>query len=151
MDTNKAVYWIALGVLALGLNSEYGHGNFENVHRVADRAGAVVCRFTTRAEQTLAVAKLLIARQQSATDDFRPASVADEIAQAESVKVSVRDVREQIRAQAEMQRAQTRQIRLAARSQVRLAHMVSRRVIICPTTGVRAMVVDDLDSDDATE
>jgi len=26
MDTNKAAYWIALGVLALGLNNEYRQG-----------------------------------------------------------------------------------------------------------------------------
>jgi|SRR5271154_3302601 len=147
MDTNKAVYWIALGVLALGLNSEYRHGNFAKLHRVADRAGSVLCGLTTRAKQTLAVAKLLIGRQQSATDEFSPASVAGEVAQVESVKARVRDVR----AQAEMQRAQSRQIRSAARSEVRLARMVSRRVIICPTTGVRAMVIDDMDSDDATE
>ena len=38
MDANKAAYWIALGVLALGLNSEYRRGNFEPLHRVASRA-----------------------------------------------------------------------------------------------------------------
>ena len=39
MNTNKAAYWIALGVLALGLNSEYQHGRFVALHRVAGRAG----------------------------------------------------------------------------------------------------------------
>jgi len=33
MDANKAGYWIAVGVLALGLNSEYRHGNFVALHR----------------------------------------------------------------------------------------------------------------------
>jgi hypothetical protein len=152
MDTNKAVYWIALGVLALGLNSEYSQGHFEKLHRVVDHAGSALCHLTTRAEQTLAVAKLLIGRPQSGTDELMPASVAGEIAQAESVTESVREhVREQIRERAEMQRVQSRQIRSAARSQVRLARMVSRRVMVCPTTGLRVMVTDDMDSDDSTE
>jgi hypothetical protein len=153
MDTNKAVYWIALGVLALGLNSEYRQGHFEKLHWVADRAGFVVCHLTTRAEQTLALAKLLMGSQQSGTGEIVPPSVADEIAQAESVRVSVRDnVREQVRAaQTEIERAQIRQIRSVERSQVRLAHMVSRRAIVCRTTGARVMVSDDMDSDDSTE
>jgi hypothetical protein len=43
MNTNKAAYWIAVGVLALGLNSEYRHGNFAALHRVAERADSAFC------------------------------------------------------------------------------------------------------------
>ncbi len=48
MDVNKAVYWIAAGVLVLGLNSEYRHGGFASLHRVAQKTGSVLCRATTR-------------------------------------------------------------------------------------------------------
>jgi hypothetical protein len=53
---NQALYWIALGVLALGMNSEYQKGNLPFAHRVADRAGAVLCHVTAKAEQVVAVA-----------------------------------------------------------------------------------------------
>jgi hypothetical protein len=53
MDTNKAAYWVALGVLALGLNSEYQHGNFAALHQVAERTSSTLCRISTRAAQTL--------------------------------------------------------------------------------------------------
>lgn len=56
MDTNKAAYWIAVGVLALGLNSEYLKGNFVVLHRVAARADAALCGISARAERTFAVA-----------------------------------------------------------------------------------------------
>src|SRR6266478_6360678 len=59
---NKALYWIALSVFALGLTSEYQKGNLPLAHRVADRAGAVLCQIATRAEQTWAVARVLTGR-----------------------------------------------------------------------------------------
>ena len=43
MDTNKAVYWIALGVVALALNSEYSQGSFARLHQVAARADSALC------------------------------------------------------------------------------------------------------------
>ena len=69
MDTNKAAYWIALGVFALGLNSEYQHGSFVALHRVAEHASSAVCRMATRAEQTLAVARVLARGEGSWMDD----------------------------------------------------------------------------------
>ena len=56
MDTNKVAYWVALGVLALGLNSEYRHGNFVALHQAVERADFAMCGVTTRAERTLAAA-----------------------------------------------------------------------------------------------
>ena len=66
---NKALYWIALGVFALGLNSEYQQGNLSLIHRVADHTGAVICKIATRAKQTLAVARVLTGRQVGSADD----------------------------------------------------------------------------------
>ena len=83
MNTNKAAYWIALGVLALGLNSEYRHGNFVALHRVADRAGAVLCRMATRAEQTLAVATVLTSRRGFPVDNLLASADRAEMARAQ--------------------------------------------------------------------
>jgi hypothetical protein len=56
---SKAIYWIALGAFALGLHSEYQRGNLPPLQRVADRAEATLCRLASRAEQTLAMARVL--------------------------------------------------------------------------------------------
>ena len=51
MDTNKAAYWIALGVFALALNGEYRHGRFVPLHRVSEFAASALCRMAAHAEQ----------------------------------------------------------------------------------------------------
>ena len=158
MDTNKAAYWIALGVLALGLNSEYRHGSFVALHRVAGHAGSALCRMATRAEQTVAVARFFTSRERFTVDDLLAASDGAKMtrAQVELLRDQARDqARDEaellrdgvlaqadvIRVQAETQRAEDEQIRLRMRSQVRLARTVDRRVmVVCPKTGVRIAV-----------
>jgi hypothetical protein len=154
MDTNKAAYWIALGVFALALNSEYQHGRFVPLHRVAEHAGSALCRMATRAEQTVAVARVFTSRERFTADDLLAASDGAEMAraQAELLRDQARDKAEflrdglqaqadVIRAQAETQRAEVEKIRLRMRSQVRLAQTVDRRVVVvCPKTGVRIAV-----------
>lgn len=159
MDTNKAAYWIALGALALGLNSEYRNGNFAAVHRVAESAGSVLCRISTRAEQTLAVALGMTNREKSPAVDLFAANQGTEMARAEAqaeaemlreqarasaemVRARVRDeIRAQadvIREQAEMERAQIEQIRWRTASHVGLARTANHRVtVVCPKTGAR--------------
>jgi hypothetical protein len=154
METNKAAYWIALGVLALGLNSEYQHGRFVAVHRVAEHAGSALCRMATRAEETLAVAKVLVSRERFPVDGLVAATGGGEMARAQSelLRDQARDEAELlrdgvqaqadvIRAQAEAQRAEVERIRVRMRSQFRLARAVDRRVVVvCPKTGVRIAV-----------
>ena len=158
MDTNKAAYWIALGVLALGLNSEYQHGRLVRLHRVSEYAGSAFCRMAARAEQTLAVARVLASREPFPVDSLVAATGGAEMtrAQGELLRDQARDeaellrdrLREEvqahadaIRAQAEVQRAKVEHIRLRMRSQFRLARTVDRRVmVVCPKTGVRMAV-----------
>jgi hypothetical protein len=162
MNTNQAAYWIALGVLALGLHSEYQHGNFLTLHRVAERAGSVVCRISARAEQTLAVARILTSREDglagtllASTDQAERARAQGEMLREqardraallrERVRDQVRDgIRAQadvIRARADMQRAEIEEMGLHSRSQFRLARADDRRVVVvCPRTGVRIAV-----------
>ena len=142
MNTNKAAYWIVLGVLALGLNSEYQNGRFVALHRIANRADSALCQISVRAEQTLAVAKLLMSRDGSPVDNLLASANTAEMArgraamlreqaqdEAELLRDKLRDqVRDQVRAQAdmiraraEMQRAEIEQIRWRAASQFSLA------------------------------
>ncbi len=152
MNSNTVAYWIALGVLALGLHSEYRQGNFETLHRVADRADSVLCRLSTRAERTLVAARALTGRREFTADDLLASTDADEMSRVEvareNVQGQIRAQADMIRAQVEMQRAQVRQIQSATRSQVRMARVVSHRVLICPKTGVRVVVNTSVDSDD---
>ena len=92
MDTNKAAYWIALGVLALGLNSEYQHGRFVALHRVAEHAGSALCRIATRAEQTLAVARVVRGRQEFPADNLLSANSRAEMARAQGSCFEIRCV-----------------------------------------------------------
>ena len=154
MDTNKAAYWIALGVFALGLNSEYQHGRFVALHRVSEHAGSTLCRMATRAAQTLAVARVLTSRERFPVDGLSASTGGAERAQGqdELLRDQVRDDAELfrdrvlgqadvIRAQAEVRRAEVEQIRLRMRSRFRIARAVDRRVaVVCPKTGVRIAV-----------
>ena len=162
MDTNKAAYWIALGVLALGLNSEYRNGNFVAAHRVAERAGSVLCGISSRAQRSLAVALGMTNREKFQADDLLAANQETEMARAEA-EAEVKIVREQARAtaemvrervrdeiraqaddireQAEMERAQIEQVRWRTASQIGLARTANHRVpVVCPKTGRRITV-----------
>jgi hypothetical protein len=168
MNTEKAAYWIALGVLALGVNSEYRQGNFVALHRVAERAGSVLCRAATRAEQTLAVARLLTSRDGLRADTRLASADTREMAwdraelvreqaleQAELLRDRVRDEMvaraDVMRTRAEVRRAEMEQIRLRARSQYRLTRTVNPRVSAdCPEIGVRVVVNDGAEPADAS-
>jgi len=164
MNTNKAAYWIILGVLALGLNSEYRHGNFVTLHHAAARAHSAFCSASTRVEQTLADAGLLTHRRFAAHDLlaskegtnmarvqselFREQLQDDSELLQERVRARiVENVREKVRdamraqadvmhIQAKIQRAEIEQIRLRARSDSKLVRTADRRVlVICPKPG----------------
>jgi len=157
MDTNKAAYWVALGVLALGLNSEYQHGNFAALHQVAERTSSTLCRISTRAEQML-MALGITSREEFPAGGLLAASDRAEMtrdeaelvraqarAGAEMVRERVRDeIRAQadvIRARAEMQRAQMEQMRWRTVSQIKLVRADNHRVTVgCPKTGARITV-----------
>jgi hypothetical protein len=162
MNTNQAAYWIALGVMALGLNSEYQQGKFAMLHKATERAGSVFCQIVTRTEQTLAVARLLTSREGDVAGSLLASSDQAERAKAQGemlrdqardeavlLRNSVRNqVRDEIRARAdvmraraEMQRAQVEQIQLQTGSQFRLIRAGDQRVVVgCPKTGVRVAV-----------
>jgi hypothetical protein len=152
MNTNKLMYWLVLGVFALGLHSEYRNGRFPAIHRVAEHAGSTLCRIATRAEQTVALARVLTSDRVSGADDLFVSVRDGELAQAELLRdqalANAEVLRDQVRARAdlmrahaELQQSQIEQIRWRTRSQFRLTNAANRRVtLICPKTGARISV-----------
>ena len=63
--------WLAAGVLAAGLNASYHDGGLQRVHQIADRfehnTATVVALASGRADQFLAEARLMTARDQTAS------------------------------------------------------------------------------------
>jgi hypothetical protein len=160
MNTNKAAYWIAVGALALGLNSEYRHGSFVALHRVADRAGSASCRMTTRAKNTLAMT-MFLARPEIGVAGTQAASTGEaEVVQArearaemlpersqqerslqeaanlrEADREAVREkVRDEVRAHADVIRAHAdirrAEINIGTRSRIRFATVGNRNVTV---------------------
>jgi hypothetical protein len=149
---NKALYWISLGVFALGLNSEYQKGNLPLAHRVADRAEAVLCRVAARAEQTWAVARVLsgrpafrvddqaLARQQAEVDRVMADHQAD-LARAMALREADLDrIQDKLdRVHVVLDRAQMSKLRILERTRFNLTNATSR-IVICPQTGKRVTV-----------
>jgi hypothetical protein len=72
MKMTQAWGWLIAGVLAAGLNASYHNGGLQWAHQVADRieygSGAVMALASGRADQFLAEARLLTARDQATQD-----------------------------------------------------------------------------------
>jgi hypothetical protein len=176
MNTAKITYWIALAAFVLALNSEYQHGKFPALHRAAEGAGTTLCRVATRAEHSLAMARLLTGRPALPADDLvasNAVGMAEDQAEmlrdeaqgeAEVLREQARDqakrLRDQVRAQAEviriqkeLQRDQIEQIRDRVRSQFHISRAANRRVLVidregCPKRGMRVAINAGPDSSD---
>ena len=62
MRSDKAWYWLAAGVLALGLNGAYQDGQLGWAHVLADRATAAVERALYAGQHFLAMAEVMLGR-----------------------------------------------------------------------------------------
>jgi hypothetical protein len=126
MDMNKVIYFVAAGVLALGLQSEYKQGSFPALHRVAEQADCLMSRVAVDAERTLVMA---IGRTP-ASSTFRSSSLQRSLA-AETLATST-TAAEMSRMQAEMMREKARSqaecVRETVREQVRAQAEVRRAV-----------------------
>ncbi len=153
MNSDKIVYWVALGVFAVGISHEYRDGKFPAAHRVLANAETTLCRLASRAEQTAAMAKFIVdppaARAShdllAATSDFSPEQAAmlpDQARdQAEFVREQVRAQAEILRARAELRRAQVEQMRRFSESQFHFSHAADRHIVLlCPKTGAKVSV-----------
>lgn len=59
--TNKAWYWLAAGVLALGLNGYYHDGGLQGLHRLANNATATVAETKAQFSQVAMLADVAMA------------------------------------------------------------------------------------------
>ncbi|PYX60536.1 MAG: hypothetical protein DMG73_06120 [Acidobacteria bacterium] len=73
MASAKAWYWVAAGVLALGLNSEYQSGRLAWAHRAVDRSMALMERASDNGLRYVALAEIMLGHRQA---EFGPAQVA---------------------------------------------------------------------------
>jgi len=65
MATEKAWYWLAAGVLALGLNGAYHDGEFPWLHSLADRPCALLERVTEQKDRFFATAEIMLGGEPS--------------------------------------------------------------------------------------
>ncbi len=158
MNTQKATYWIALALAAFAFHSEYQRGAFPVFHRAAGCAGVSLCKLATRAERTVAMAKLIVAQPTIADDDLSSALAGARVAEARELTQDQKEmIREQVRAQAEVVRAQMleyrgqiQEMRSFARQQMRVSRAASRSmVMVCPRTGVKVKIPAGVDLSEA--
>jgi hypothetical protein len=68
MRSEKAWYWLAAGVVALGLNGAYQDGQLGWAHCLAGQATAYVQRVSERGMQYVAMAEVMVGRSPEAFD-----------------------------------------------------------------------------------
>ncbi|HZS96219.1 MAG TPA: hypothetical protein VFA40_05540 [Terriglobales bacterium] len=102
MRTDKAWYWLAAGVLALGLNGAYQDGQLGWAHVLADRAAAAVERASLRGQHFVAMAEIMLGREpqafghtQAAIERIQNRIVCDRVAHAQR-QIAMAHVREQL-------------------------------------------------------
>jgi hypothetical protein len=62
MATDKAIYWLAVGAVALGLNSKYQQGEFGSAHRLADCAVRSAEHAAERGLAAVSMAEVMLGR-----------------------------------------------------------------------------------------
>jgi hypothetical protein len=170
MNTNKLAYFIALGVLALGLTSEYQKGSFPAIHRALGVTENSLCRLATRAQRAVAAAQLLTGREPEKVrldDDFivrQSAQVEQVMAEHQAdidralahhradldrvmtLRQAHLDCLQQKldRMHVVLDRAQLQRVRVLERTRVQLSDAANRRMIlVCPKTGAKITVHTD--------
>jgi hypothetical protein len=123
MNTNKALYWIALTALAFGFSSEYHRGSFAGLHNIAQYTEARFCPVVARAEHALFALGILPTHgHPSATEDAMNEQ-ADQVQRVLDLNQAELDRAMALR-EAELERVQAR----VARAQAMLAHTDLARV-----------------------
>ena len=109
MRSETGWYWLAAGVLALGLNGAYQDGQLGWVHCLADRAAAFVEQASERGLPAVTVAELMLGRTpetlgrtEATFQKLQSKMVAQRVAQAQR-QIAMAQARRDI-AQAQLQR-----------------------------------------------
>jgi hypothetical protein len=143
MNTAQGWYWIALGVLALGLSSEYRNGNLPAVERVVAQTESAVCQVAARAEQSFAEARLLVddGDQEFLTHEAAfPRDLEQQALTREDAGLARAQARLD-RMRASLERVRAVQVREFDRAIPHLAAAETRQiVVVCPHTGQRVVM-----------
>jgi len=127
--------WLAAGVLAAGLNASYHDGGLQRVHQIADRfehnTATVVALASGRADQFLAEARLMTARDQTASCPLTRVRSMIERSPAVLEVMSARD-------EGQLARFEANRARLETRIAARTAHL---RIATFPPMTVKAVSV----------
>jgi len=154
MASTKAWYWMAAGVLALGMNSEYQHGGLQWAHRAVDRGREFAACVETSSHRYLAMAKLMFGNDPTpeVPTELAMARVQEQMdvvqQKLEQKRIQIENVdriNEQIeptmiRAQAAMERAQVR-IDMA---QMKAEMKANRVAYLCPRMQKMSFKVPDV-------
>ena len=154
MSTTAAWYWIALTILAFGLNNEYQNDRFPEMSRATARTATVVSELGTRAEQSLASMReemradawILVAHPELAFSTLEARSTEQFMARQAQLDRN-REKLERMRASLEGVQANLPSLR----QNLRLHSVAGRRtVMVCPRTGQRIEIdmpdLSDLES-----
>ena len=109
MNTNKALYWIALTAVAFGFSSEYQRGGFSGLHNVAQYTEARFCGVAGQAEHALFALGILPSHARPSLTQEALAERADQLQRVVALR------------QADLDRAMAFRDAELARTQVRLA------------------------------
>jgi len=134
MKTNQAWGWLAAGVLAAGLNARYHDGGLQWAHQIADRvehnSTAVLALASGRADQFLAEARSLTARDETASCPLTTVTrVQSMIAQSPTV-FEVMTAREE----GQLARLEANRARMEAQIAARTAHIRIAPAAFAPIT-----------------
>jgi TolA-binding protein len=104
MASDKAWYWLAAGVLALGINGAYQDGEFAWAHRIADRSTAMVQQVRNEGCRLVAMAEMLLGRDSSGVERVQDqlARVQDQVSRRQMERMQ----RQMEMAQYQVERAQ---------------------------------------------
>jgi hypothetical protein len=121
MRPDKAWYWLAAGVLALGVNGAYQDGQLGWAHGLADRAAYLMERASERSLRLVTMAEVLLGRSpagfgqtESALQSIQAKLVCDRVARAQR-QIAMAQVRQQLaeaNLQSKMDRAQMKMDRV---------------------------------------
>ena len=116
---NKAWYWLAAGVLALGLNGYYQDGGLQGLHPLAESSASVMAESRAQFNQAATLAEVALAEkarcQRQAPSEVvaapqaraRLAQLQERLGEMQAARVQAQLSRlQQVMAQRELQRAQ---------------------------------------------
>ena len=139
MASQRAWYWLAAGVLALGMNSEYQSGRLACAHHYVDHSLAVAQSYSRCFRSYLAHAETLFAvtRPVPAQEDAEAAADAENVGMREQVQYALAQTAHQQleRHRSELERAlrdldsHREQIEMAQRIAIDTA---GHAVVVCP-------------------